>query len=187
MVNISIKLAITLIGLIIASGCTLTAVQYQTDFNVVNSLKDNEIQNLSVGDFESVDKSVENLSIRGSSMVTSFDGSYAGYLKNALIEQLQQSFLFHEEANIVISGTLLANDIDASGFSIGTADIVAKFIVTKENHEIYNKDHSIQHQWDSSFVGSIAIPNAQNNYPIAVQKLIAVFLTDPEFIKVVHK
>ena len=64
---------------------------------------------------------------------------------------------------------------------------MAKFIVTKENHEIYNKDHSIQHQWDSSFVGAIAIPNAQNNYPIAVQKLIAVFLTDPEFIKVVHK
>lgn len=53
MVNISIKLAITMIALIIASGCTLTAVQYQPDFNVVNSLKDNEIQNLSVGDFES--------------------------------------------------------------------------------------------------------------------------------------
>ncbi|MFT5722267.1 MAG: hypothetical protein ACI9W6_002593, partial [Motiliproteus sp.] len=37
------------------------------------------------------------------------------------------------------------------------------------------------------FIGAIAIPNAQNNYPKAVQKLISKLMSDQNFITAVSK
>lgn len=40
---------------------------------------------------------------------------------------------------------------------------------------------SVRHEWESSFLGAIAIPNAVANYAPAVQKLLAELLADPAF------
>lgn len=176
------KFIIVIASLLIMSGCTMSTVPYQPDFNLVNDLKDSEIQSVSVGDFSSSEKSVDSVSVRGSSMVSTYEGSFSEYLEEALKEQLQQSSLLNDDSTVVITGTLLKNAFDASGFSIGESDLTANFVVTRDEQEVYNKDHSIHHEWESSFVGAVAIPNAQQNYPIAVQKLITAFLSDPGFI-----
>jgi hypothetical protein len=36
--------------------------------------------------------------------------------------------------------------------------------------------------WDSSFVGAIAIPRAQQQYPMIVQKLLATLWGDAKFL-----
>lgn len=73
------------------------------------------------------------------------------------------------------------------GFSVGTADLSAKFIVTDSDNVVFYKIITIRHKWDSSFIGAIAIPNAQNNYPKAVQKLISKLMSDQNFITAVSK
>lgn len=184
MIRVAKLILIVLAGFYI-SGCTMTTVQYQPDFNLVNEAKDSELPPLAVGEFTEASPSVNRISVRGSSMVSHFNKSYGAYLKNALEEQLKQSNLWSDSANIVISGTLTKNDLNAAGASIGTADLAAEFIVTRDGSQVYQKAFSVHHEWDSSFVGAIAIPNAQNNYPVTVQKLITQFMTDPEFIAAV--
>ena len=44
-----------------------------------------------------------------------------------------------------------------------------------------------RHEWDSAFLGSIAIPRAQQNYPIVVQKLLASLYVDLEFLQALKK
>ena len=46
----------------------------------------------------------------------------------------------------------------------------------------YDQVKSIHDVWDSSFMGAIAIPRAQERYPIMVQKLLAELYTDPAFM-----
>jgi hypothetical protein len=45
----------------------------------------------------------------------------------------------------------------------------------------YKKVHKAHHEWPSSFAGAIAIPAAQQNYHVVVQKLLASLFADPEF------
>ncbi|MDH3979516.1 MAG: hypothetical protein OEU91_03275 [Gammaproteobacteria bacterium] len=160
------------------------APQYQPDFELVNTLKDVNLQNMQTGKFVSADPSIDKVTIRGSSLVSPYNNSYSEYLKNALSEELKQSALWDTNANIVISGELLENEMDASGFSIGEADLSARFLVSRDGTEVYNKVHTIHHEWASSFVGAVAIPNAINNYPIAVQKLIGALLLDIDLLNV---
>jgi len=163
------------------------APQYQPDFEVINTLKDIPLAHMQVGEFVSANPAVDKVSVRGGSLVSPFDGSYSAYLRNALAEELKQSSLWDNSADTVISGELLQNDLDASGFSIGVADLSARFRVDKRGNQVYDKVHSIHHEWDSSFIGNVAIPNAINNYPIAVQKLINEFLLDIDLLHAVKE
>ena len=66
--------------------------------------------------------------------------------------------------------------------SKGTSDLSARFVVHKDGKEVYNKVHKSHLEWESSFIGSIAIPNAINKYSESVQKLVSTFLLDKDFI-----
>ena len=81
----------------------------------------------------------------------------------------------------------MSDDLDASGISIGEADLSARFYVDKQGRQVYDKIHSMQHEWDSSFAAAIAIPRAIDNYSIAMQKLIHEFLLDIELLHAVMK
>lgn len=176
------KVLISMVIVGLMSGCTMNAVQYQPDFNLVNDMKDNEFKKMNVGEISSNNPKVNKVSIRGSSMVSTFNNSYADYLEVALREQLQQADLYDASSIVVITGDLLINKVNTSGFSIGTAEISAQFKVESSDNIVFDKIISIAHEWESSFLGVIAIPNAQNNYPVAVQKLVAKLMSDPDFI-----
>lgn len=177
--KIKIILALGLLQLVV--GCSMNAPQYQPDFNSVNSLKDTSTPDLTSGHFTEVDPSLNKISLRGSSLHSPYEDSYGTYLKNAVEEQLKQASKWDEASDLIISGTLLKNDVDASGFSIGEANLSAEFVLSVRGKIVYQKVHSIHHEWASSFVGAVAIPNAVNNYSIAVQKLVAALFEDSEF------
>jgi hypothetical protein len=179
------RMILSLLALGFMSGCTMNAVQYQPDFNLVSELKDQNIRSISVGDISNKEPALNRISLRGSPMVSTYSNSYADYLEAAIKEQLLQSGLYEESSTIEISGELLENKVSVASFSIGTANISARFIVKNSENIRFNKIVAIEHQWPSSFVGAIAIPNAQNNYPLAVQKLINKLMSDSEFISAV--
>lgn len=169
------------------SGCSLKSGLYSPDFNTVNELKDSNIKPINVEYCTYANQSIDNIGLRGSSMVSPYGGTFADYIQKSLEEQLKSASLYDKKSDFSLSAVLLKNELDANGFSTGTADISAKFIVNKNKVTQYEKIHSIHHEWDSSFLGNIAIPEALRNYPIAVQKLINSLMLDKEFIKAVQE
>lgn len=180
-----IRLLAAISVLTLASGCSMNAVHYQPDFDLVNEMKDRKSAEMGVGEIATPDPRVNKLSIRGSAMVSTHNQSYGDYLKVAIQEQLKQAGLYQDSSPIVITGELLGNKINAAGFSVGTAHISARFVVQKTAVTVFDKLVSIEHEWESSFLGAVAIPNAQNNYPIAVQKLITELMSDDDFVTAV--
>lgn len=168
----------------VLSACTTTAPPFQPDFSSTNQLKAEDINKLSVGEFTAAEEKVEKISIRGGKMKSPY-GSYTSYLETALTESLRQADLWDGVSNFRVSGVLEKNDFDASGISIGEADMSVRFVVTKGEDEVYNKVHTVHHEWESSFMGAIAIPNALQNYSVVVQKVLAKLFEDEEFIQAV--
>lgn len=168
-------------------GCSINAPQYAPDFDSINGLKEANVSKLGTGEFKEFDPSLNKISLRGSSLNSPYGGSYSNYLKNAVEEQLKHASRWDEASQLRIEAVLLANSVDASGFSIGEADLSAEFILSDSGKKLYQKIHSIHHQWPSSFVGAIAIPNATNNYTVAVQKLVSSLFSDPEFLELIKK
>ena len=168
----------------LASGCSLTAPRYTASLENVQKLKDGDIQSAKVGTFKSEPgpDNPKSISLRGSSLSSPYDDSYAAYLAEALKQELSMAGKLAPDAQIEVSGALQKNDISIP-VSTGTGDITARFIVARGGTVRYDQVKTIHDQFDSSFVGAVAIPRAQEQYPIMVQKLLAELYADPAFIQ----
>jgi hypothetical protein len=177
-------LAALLTSAALASGCSMTAPKYTASLDNVQNLKDANIQPTKVGVFTSVpvNDNQATISLRGSSLASPYEGSYAKYLAEALTQELSMAGKLAPDAQIEVTGALLKNDISIP-VSTGTADITAGFTVTRGGTVRYDRSKSIHETWDSSFIGAIAIPRAQEEYPVMVQKLLAELYADPDFIQ----
>lgn len=178
---------ITFLALILIftmTGCSMKGNKFNPDFNSINDLKDNNLKSMTVQKQNLKKEKDETIGLRAVNMTSPYGGSFSKYLEISLEEQLKQALIYNIQSDIKISAILLKNDVSISGFSIGEANLSANFIVINKNKKIYEKEHSIHHEWTSSFIGQIAIENAIENYPIAMQKLIDSFLLDKDLIKV---
>lgn len=180
---ISLSLA-ALFG-ILGSGCSTMVPHYTAPVPNVEKLKNAGEYTAKVGTFDS-DKNPANanpISLRGSSLVSPYNDSYASYLGEAIKQELTLAGKLNASAEVEISGVLLKNDIDATGFSMAHGDIEARFVVQKAGKVRYDQVKSVRHEWESSFVGAIAIPRAQQEYTNLVQKLLAVLYEDQSFFQ----
>lgn len=114
-------------------------------------------------------------------MQSSVGGDYAAYLADALQQELRLAGKLNPASNLEISGQLLKNDIAAGGFSTNSGEIEARFIVKNDGVQRYDKVQRAELSWDSSFMGAIAIPKAQQQYPAIVQKLLSLLWGDSDF------
>lgn len=162
----------------------MTAPRYTASIDNVQKLKDGAIQPARVGTFRADPEkdNAKTISLRGSSLASPYNNSYAEYLAEALKQELSMAGKLAPDAQIEVSGALQKNDISIP-ISTGTGDITARFIVTRGGAVRYDQVKSIHDQWESSFVGAIAIPRAQEQYPVMVQKLLAELYADPAFIQ----
>lgn len=146
----------------------------------IQKLKEAPNASAKVGKFES--KLGDSISLRASPLKSPYDDSYAMYLTEAIKQELALANMLKPDSNVEITGELLQNNIDASGFSTASGVIEARFVVKKGNVLRYDRNKKINHQWESSFMGAVAIPRAQQTYPVMVQMLLAELFSDPEFI-----
>lgn len=181
----SIGVSALLMLIVLASGCSLVAPPYSASLTNVQLLKDAGAFSAKVGGFSaSKDPANANpISIRGSSLDSPYGNSYALYLAEAIKQELSLAGKLSPGAEVEISGVLLKNDIDASGFSKGTGMMEARFVVKKSGQVRYDQVKLVNSEWESSFAGAIAIPKAQQEYPTMVQKLLASLYADAAFIK----
>jgi len=176
--------AVALIALSLGA-CSFVAPKYNASPDNVNRLRDAGLNKIKVGDFTAdpqAKNNVNKLTIRGSSYDSPYDKSFSAYLKESLRQELEDARLLDAGAETEVSGVLLRNELDGSGFSTGTADIEARFLVKRSGTVRYEKVKSAHHQWESSFVGAVAIPAAAENYPSVVQKLLSALFGDADFI-----
>jgi hypothetical protein len=170
---------------IFSTGCAMIAPQYTASLDNVQILKDSGNYTAKVGEFQAgKDKAYANpISIRGSSLASPYDDSYASYLAAALKQELSLAKKLSPDANVEISGTVLKNDIDATSASMGWAQVEARFFVKRGGQLRYDQVKSARHEFPSSFAGNIAIPKAVQEYPVAVQKLLNQLYADKAFIE----
>ncbi|MGX9720213.1 hypothetical protein [Stenotrophomonas acidaminiphila] len=138
---------------------------------------------MDVGAFTASD-GVQNrkLSMRGSSLQGGSDGTYATYLRDALIAELQISGGYVPGHDLRMDGQLVRNALNVAGVKTGSAEVGARFVLRRQGQIVYDKTLQSRHEWKSSFIGAIAIQAGIDNYGTTVQKLIGQLLADPEFI-----
>ena len=168
--------------LMFVSACSIQAPPYNPSIENLQTLKRSSIEPINVGGF-SDSKKVNNLSIRGSSYNSPFEKSFGKYFQAALVSELKLAKLWDGVSDTVIEGDLLENEVSGSG----EANITVLFKVTRKGKTVFEKKLSAEHEWESSFVGAIAIPAAANNYPKVISKVIGKLFNDRDFISVTKK
>ena len=126
------------------------------------------------------------MTLRANTMTSHVGSNYGDYLAAALRQELELAKLYNPQAGVEISGTLIKNNIDAGGISTNAGQIEARFVVTANGQVRFDKVKRIERQWESSFAAAVAIPLAANNYPLMVQSLVSLLVTDPDFVKVIR-
>jgi len=167
------------------SGCALQAEKYEIGAENIQILKRSLKSDVAVGKFavdgKNKDK-INNLTFRGSTFVSPYNGSYGDYLQAALTEDLKQASRYSAKSAIKVSGVLLKNEFDASGVSVGTASIAARIIVNNSGIEKYNKVVSYAHEWESYFAAFSALPAAKIAYVDVYRNLLKKIYSDKDFI-----
>lgn len=120
------------------------------------------------------------LNIRSNTVSSPVDGSFAKYLKQTLSIELTAAGLLDSTSDRVIHGRLTDSHVDAS-MSRGTGSLAARFMVKRAGATVYDKEHRVAADWESSFVGAVAIPAAINEYSALYRKLVASLLADSAF------
>jgi hypothetical protein len=185
----NIGLLATLLATALATtGCALTAPSYTTNYSAVSELKSKDLQPVKVGDItrSAAARNVDKINIRASAYNSPY-GSFTRYFQEALRDELDHANLIDAASNTEITGELIRNKLDASGFSIGFVEMEARLFVRRDNNLVYDGAKSIRHEWPSNFLGDIAITRAAANYPLAVRKLLGEFYADPAFIAAIKK
>ncbi|WP_244131959.1 hypothetical protein [Burkholderia plantarii] len=169
------------------SACSMLAPPYAPAVDNIQSLKNVAHANAKVGTFESR-PDVRNpypVPLRADAMRSPVGNSFGDYLADAMTRELQLAGKLAAQSDVEIKATLLENDIDV-GMATGAARLSARFVVLRAGEVRFDKVKSAHTQWDSTFMGAIAIPKAREEYPLAVQKLLGELYADPSFLEAIQ-
>ena len=108
---------------LLASGCSLVAPRYNASLQNVQKIKDVDGQALKMGEFTSTPgpDNPKSISIRGSSLTSPYDGSFAKYLSEAIRQELSLAGKLSGDAQLEVSGALQKNDISVRASDAGEA------------------------------------------------------------------
>ena len=176
-------------SIVLMTGCAGPAPNYLPSIDNVEALKKTGSESIKTGTIAVMPglKTGSSITLRADSMVPGAGSTFGDYIAAALRQELELAKLYNPQSPTEVSGTLLENDINAGGISTNDGFIAVQFAVKRGGQILFDKIKRITHQWEGSFVGGVAIPQARNNYPVMVQKLIAQLIADPDFAKAVGK
>jgi hypothetical protein len=179
----SIGALIVCVAAVALTGCAVVAPPYQATNDNVRSLQTLPGGMVSLGQFTAKSPDLNHLSIRASSYNSPFNDSFAEYLKAALGSELEAAGKLDPKAPVVITGELQTNSLDPA-IGTGNAHISARIVIKRGNDVVFDKVVHGDSEWESSFIGAIAIPMARQQYGETMKKLLANLFSDPGFKKV---
>lgn len=164
----------------LATGCA-NVEKYQADRDNVKTLMSESFAPVNVGDFTTTDKTENpnSILIRTFTMRSPYKDSFAEYLKEALKLELSLADKYDPKAEVVVDGVLLKNNMSSVN---GTAIIEATFSVVKQGKKVYTATILSTTEWQTSFIGDIAITNAMKAYSPLVSSLLKKLYADKDFI-----
>jgi len=170
-------------------GCASPAPNYSPSIANVQLLKNGGLESMRVGQGGVLPgmSGANSMSLRANSMTSPVGSNYGDYLAAALRQELELAKLQNLQSDVEVSGVLVKNNIDAGGISTNEGQIEARFMVKRLDQIKYDKVKKAELKWDSSFAAAVAIPQAINNYPLMVQKLLNGLFSDSDFIAATKK
>jgi len=177
-----VKVAVMAAAVMFVAGCATKAPPYQASIDNVQRLKQAAGAKVRVGAFQAKPGAVgaSNITLRAVTMEAPTAGGYAAYLGDALKQELELAQRLDPNAAWEITGTLLGSDIDTA-MTTASGYAEAQFVVKKDGQVRFDKVKRGQASWDSSFAGAIAIPKAQQSYPLIIQNLLSGLFADSDF------
>jgi hypothetical protein len=177
--KIFIALSIALI-----SGCASNAPTYTP--SVVNVDAASKLRgNVSVSKFtfkKGEESSLNSVGARAVSFKSPVNGSYADYLAQAVNDELKSAGKLDPNSTNALTGTIERNSLSAAGINTNDAEVAVRFKLQDGAKTNYEKLLTAKHEWESSFLGGIAIPRAIQNYVVTIQKLLNNLYSDPDFV-----
>jgi len=172
---------------VLVNGCTIIAPSYTPDYSALDSLKRQKVSKVANVTVEPKDpnEKVNNITLRGSTLASP-SGSYAKYLEDAIRSDLTDANLLDPNSLFKLSSLLITNDINVAGFGTGYGTIAARFSIHRDGAVVFDKIITAETEFESSFVGAVAIPRGQNEYPNLVRVLLKKLYTDKELINALH-
>ncbi len=178
------RLFAPLIAIFALAGCSAIAPPYQVSVQNQQQLQAAApALRLQVGEVSADQKlgaKGGSLSARTTGVASPYAGSWVAYVKEAITAELRSAGQLDAASPAIVSIALLENELSA-GVSTGEVRLGAAFQVVNGGRTVYQKTHRVLHQWESSFMGPVAIPAAVNNYGAGVQKLLQAVFSDPDF------
>ncbi|QHG65216.1 hypothetical protein [Pseudomonas putida] len=173
-------LALPLCALLL-QGCGVTMARYEPNFKNVQQLKQNApLQPVREAQVNA-DAGQDSLSVRMNS-ISSPAGSVPLHIQAAINDELRHAGLLDPRADRQLQVQLVKSQLD-SGVANGHGELAARFTLRKAGQVVYETTKDVQRNWDSSFIGAIAIPAAANNYNPMVQELLKSLYSDPQFVQ----
>jgi hypothetical protein len=184
--NIAIAFAASL--MLALAGCSTPVTNYQGSVSNLEALKMQPGRTLSLGQFK-LDPTKSNLnsvSARTTSLKLPSGSNYADYLKQGAKTELETAGRLDANSPLKLEGILLQNDLSAA-IGTGTSTVSARFSISDAGKPVFDKVITQNSQWESSFIGAIAIPAAIREHGAAFQKLLNKLFTNEDFRKITAK
>jgi hypothetical protein len=120
---------------------------------------------------------MKTVQIRFSARTALAGQSFASYLKASIVSELAAAGKYDPTSATVISGELTESRLDGGG----GASLAARIVVVRSGQTIYDKVLREESQWESAFLGEIAITDGFNQYAALYGKLIMQLFKDEAF------
>jgi hypothetical protein len=171
--------------LTLLTACAATPVDPpQTSVNAVRAIITANTPPLRVGVFDvakSGNVDDKEIRLRAAGIKPPSGSSFSGYMGEFFSEQLRIVGKLDPSSPYEISGTMLENGANPA---IGQASGILKFnfVLTLNGQPKFEKILSVETKWNSSFIGALAIPEAERQYMGLYPQLVEKLLGDPEFL-----
>jgi hypothetical protein len=167
----------------LASACVTPMADQQPSLTNIQLLRTGEMPSFALGDFAlapglptRMDRSI---SIRADSVTAPGDGSFSHYLRQTLETELRAAGKLDPASATIISAQLTQSHVSTGTPANGT--LGARFHVERHGQTLFDREVVVGDQWESNFIGAVAIPMAMDRYTALYQRLVTQLLSDDEF------
>lgn len=174
---------------VLITGCTSTAPNYQN--SIANIEAAGKLSgNVAVGKFafeKGKEKELNDVGARASTFKSPVNDSYADYLAQAVSSELKAAGKLDPAATKTLTAVIEKNWLSAAGMSMNEAEVRVRFKLQDGTNTSFEKTLISKNEWESSFIGAIAIPRAIQNYVGTLQKLLNQLYSDSDFASATAK
>lgn len=181
------RFALGIVAVALLAGCAELPMHAPTpNFEVIEKARTSQTAAVALGQFK-VDPAVnpdidKGLSVRTNQVFSPYEHSFAQFLRQTALTDLQAAGLYDAKAPTSLSAFLTDSTLDVPSDQ-GKSSLGARFILTRDGQKVFEKELKARAEWQSTFLGVIAIQDGINQYTTLYHKLVGLLLSDPDYQK----